>query len=48
MGLKDALYLLEGMNMKVVTKGRGKVSVQSIDPGTTINKNQLVKIELNQ
>jgi cell division protein FtsI (penicillin-binding protein 3) len=48
MGLKDALYLLEGMNMQVVTKGRGKVTVQSIDPGTAVNKNELVKIELNQ
>jgi cell division protein FtsI (penicillin-binding protein 3) len=47
MGLKDALYLLESMNMKVLAKGRGKVAVQSIDPGTAINKKQLVKIELN-
>ena len=47
MGLKDALYLLESMNMKVLAKGRGKVTVQSIDPGAVINKNQLIKIELN-
>jgi len=47
MGLKDALFLLEGMNMKVMAKGRGKVAVQSVDPGTAINKNQLIKIELN-
>ena len=47
MGLKDALYLLEGVNMRVLAKGRGKVTVQSIDPGTAINKNQLIKIELN-
>jgi cell division protein FtsI (penicillin-binding protein 3) len=47
MGLKDALYLLESMNMKVLAKGRGKVMVQSVDPGTAVNKNQLIKIELN-
>ena len=47
MGLKDALYLLESMNMKVFTKGRGKVTAQSVDPGSAINKNQLIKIELN-
>ena len=32
MGLKDALYLLESMNMKVMAKGRGKVTVQSSSP----------------
>ncbi|MEO5592463.1 MAG: penicillin-binding protein [Chitinophagaceae bacterium] len=47
MGLKDALYLLESMNMKVAAKGRGKVTVQSIDPGAAVNKSQLIKIELN-
>ena len=47
MDLKDALYLLESMNMKVMAKGKGKVTVQSIDPGTAVNKNQLIKIELN-
>jgi cell division protein FtsI (penicillin-binding protein 3) len=48
MGFKDALYLLESMNMKVLAKGRGKVMLQSIDPGTAVTKNQLIKIELNQ
>ncbi|MEP7278305.1 MAG: penicillin-binding protein [Bacteroidota bacterium] len=47
MGLKDALYLLESMKMKVAARGRGKVTIQSIDPGEPINKNQLIKIELN-
>ncbi|MFT3933271.1 MAG: penicillin-binding protein [Chitinophagaceae bacterium] len=47
MDLKDALYLLEGMNMRVMAKGRGKVTVQSIDPGAAVAKNQLIKIELN-
>lgn len=47
MGLKDALYLLETMNMKVMAKGSGRVAVQSIEPGAAVNKNQLIKIELN-
>jgi len=47
MGLKDALFLLESMNMKVLAKGRGKVAVQSVEPGTAVNKNQVIKIELN-
>ncbi len=47
MGLKDVLYLLEGMNLKVIAKGKGKVSEQSIEPGSVINKNQTVTIALN-
>ena len=47
MGLKDVLYLLEGMNLKVISKGRGKVGEQSIEAGTVINKNQIVTISLN-
>ncbi|MFT3825237.1 MAG: penicillin-binding protein [Chitinophagaceae bacterium] len=47
MGLKDALYLLENMNVKVDTRGRGKVKTQSIAPGTVIEKKQSVIIELN-
>jgi cell division protein FtsI (penicillin-binding protein 3) len=33
MGLKDALFLLEGIGLNVQVKGRGKVSVQSLAPG---------------
>lgn len=47
MTLKDALYLLENMNVKVLTKGRGKVVAQDILPGTAINKNQTVTLLLN-
>lgn len=47
MTLKDALYLLENMNVKVFTKGRGKVVAQDILPRTTINKNQTVTLLLN-
>ncbi len=38
MGLKDALYLLENMGLKVTVKGKGKVIVQSIQPGTALTK----------
>jgi cell division protein FtsI (penicillin-binding protein 3) len=35
MGLKDALYLLETMGMKVSVKGRGKVFSQSLAPAAS-------------
>lgn len=47
MGLKDALYLLESMKVKVLAKGSGKVRSQSIEPGTLLSKNQSISIELN-
>jgi len=47
MTLKDALYLLENMNVKVVARGRGKVVAQDVLPGTAINKNQTVTLLLN-
>jgi cell division protein FtsI (penicillin-binding protein 3) len=46
MGLKDALYLLESLNVKVNIRGRGKVKTQSIEPGAALPKNQVVTIEL--
>jgi cell division protein FtsI (penicillin-binding protein 3) len=47
MGLKDALYLLENMQMKVNVQGRGKVSTQTILPGAPVTKGQAVTIGLN-
>ncbi len=46
MGLKDALYLLENMKLKVVANGRGKVRSQSIREGTAVVKGQTVYLEL--
>lgn len=46
MGLKDALYLLESLHLRVRINGRGRVKEQSIVPGTPINKNQIITIEL--
>jgi cell division protein FtsI (penicillin-binding protein 3) len=47
MGLKDALYFLENMKMKVVVNGKGKVKAQSIAAGTKISKGQTVYLEMN-
>lgn len=47
MGLKDALYLLENMGVKVSVKGRGKVANQSIAPGSTVAKGVAVVLELS-
>jgi len=47
MGLKDALYLLESMDLKVAAKGRGKVRMQSIQPGSALRKNEPVLIQLD-
>jgi cell division protein FtsI (penicillin-binding protein 3) len=47
MGLKDALYILESMNIKVAAKGTGKVKLQSIEPGTALVKNEILTLELN-
>lgn len=47
MTLKDALYLLENMNLKVAVRGRGRVVAQDVLPGTAISKNQTVTLLLN-
>jgi cell division protein FtsI (penicillin-binding protein 3) len=47
MGLKDALFLLENRKLKVVFHGRGKVTSQSIEPGTYVSNHQTVILELN-
>jgi cell division protein FtsI (penicillin-binding protein 3) len=47
MGLKDAVYLCENLGLKVIMKGRGKVSTQTIPAGQDITKGQTVNIQLN-
>ena len=47
MGLKDALYLLEDRNVKVVARGRGKVVAQSVAAGMPLRKGETVVVELN-
>jgi cell division protein FtsI (penicillin-binding protein 3) len=47
MGLKDAVYLLENMGLKVVATGRGRVMNQSLAAGTNFNKQQNITLILN-
>lgn len=47
MGLKDALYLLESMGVKVSVKGKGKVTSQSIEAGSSLTKEMKVVLELS-
>jgi cell division protein FtsI (penicillin-binding protein 3) len=47
MGLKDAVYLLENMGLKVAIRGRGKVAIQSVAPGTALGKGITVLLELS-
>ncbi|MFN8290844.1 MAG: penicillin-binding protein [Chitinophagaceae bacterium] len=47
MGLKDAVWLLENMGLKVAVKGKGKVTLQSVAPGTTLAKGITVVLELS-
>lgn len=47
MGLKDAVYLLENMGLKVSVKGKGKIISQSVAPGATLAKGITVILELS-
>ena len=47
MGLKDAVYLLENIGLKVTVTGRGRVMNQSLTAGTNFNKNQKIALILN-
>jgi cell division protein FtsI (penicillin-binding protein 3) len=47
MGLMDALYTLESMDLKVAVRGRGKVRMQSPEPGSGIKKNETITLQLD-
>ena len=47
MGLKDAVYILENMDLTVELKGRGTILKQSIAPGTRISNGDLVVLEMS-
>ena len=47
MSIKDAVYLLENMDVKVSVSGRGKVIMQSVTPGTPIRRNERITLLLN-
>jgi cell division protein FtsI (penicillin-binding protein 3) len=46
MGMKDALFLLENMGLKVSVKGKGKIIAQSVAPGMPLAKGITVMLEL--
>lgn len=46
MGAKDAVYLLESAGLRVVLDGMGRVSAQSMGPGTRIAKGQSIRLTL--
>ncbi len=47
MGLRDAVYMLETFGLQVEVKGKGKVQVQSLTPGTKIIKGQNIILQLS-
>jgi cell division protein FtsI (penicillin-binding protein 3) len=47
MGLKDALFLLENMGVKVQVKGRGRIVSQSVAPGTALDRPIQIVLELS-
>jgi cell division protein FtsI (penicillin-binding protein 3) len=47
LGLKDAVYLLENMGLKVSISGKGKVIYQSLAENAGFNKGETIKLELN-
>ncbi|MDP4210446.1 MAG: penicillin-binding protein [Bacteroidota bacterium] len=47
MGLRDALFLLENAGLKVVVKGRGRITAQSIMPGTRIKTGETIYLTLS-
>ncbi len=47
-GLRDALYRLESIGLRVVTEGVGTVSEQSIPPGQKVGPGQTVRLVLGK
>jgi len=47
LGLKDAIYLLENMGLKVKAKGSGKIVYQSLAQNADFKKGQLINLQLN-
>ncbi len=47
MNLKDALYVLENMDLKVTVTGKGKVVAQSVAPGLAVGRRSKITLLLN-
>jgi cell division protein FtsI (penicillin-binding protein 3) len=48
MGLRDALFLLENLDLRVVPVGSGKIGMQSIPPGSPVQKGQTVVLSMGR
>lgn len=46
MGLKDAVYILENLGLRVRVTGRGSIKSQSLAPGEAIKKGSVVYLQL--
>lgn len=44
MGLRDALYLLENLGLKVDVEGGGRIVKQSVEPGTSLKEVERIQI----
>jgi cell division protein FtsI (penicillin-binding protein 3) len=47
MGLRDALFLLENSGLHVIVRGKGKVTNQSIPPGTRVRPGETIVLEMS-
>jgi len=47
MGVRDAVYILENMGLKVTIKGRGYVRKQSVNPGTRVRNGSQIALKLS-
>jgi len=47
MGLRDALFLLENTGLHVIVRGKGKVTSQSISPGTRVKPGDTIILEMS-
>ena len=47
MGLRDALFLLENAGLHVIVRGKGRVTSQSIPPGTRLKPGETIVLEMS-
>ena len=47
MTFRDAIYLLEKSGLRVSFEGKGRVSNQSLSPGTRISKGSIIYLRLS-
>ncbi|MBL6962711.1 MAG: transpeptidase family protein [Bacteroidetes bacterium] len=47
MVLSDAIYILENLGLKVHARGVGKIKTQSLEPGSRIDANTVIRLKLS-